>query len=137
MAAAALFTPEQEMFAGTIRTKASAGDRGTALAGDEGEAHAGDHGMAVAGWRGRAQAGFHGLAIVGEQGIAIVGPYGTATVGEGGMGAAGVHGTLKLGYWHREQYQFLKLVAGQDVEPNVLYRVGDNHQPQAIGPVTQ
>ena len=81
-----------------IGRTATAGDRGTATAGDYGRATAGDRGTATAGDYGRATAGYRGTATAGDYGRATAGYGGTATAGYGGTATAGYGGTATAGY---------------------------------------
>jgi hypothetical protein len=77
---------------------ATAGHRGTATAGDYGTAIAGDSGTATAGYRGTAIAGDGGTATAGHRGTATAGNYGTAIAGDSGTATAGHRGTATAGY---------------------------------------
>ena len=77
----------------------TAGDRGTATAGNCGTATAGDWGTATAGYRGIATAGDYGTATAGDGGTATAGRWGTATAGDRGIATAGNWGTATAGDW--------------------------------------
>jgi hypothetical protein len=76
---------------------ATAGDYGTATAGHAGTATAGDYGTATAGYAGTATAGDRGTATAGYYGTATAGDYGTATAGYAGTATAGYAGTATAG----------------------------------------
>lgn len=76
---------------------AIAGDDGTAVVGSYGTASAGDGGKATAGYRGTATVGFQGTAIAGRFGAAIAGYKGTAIVGDGGTATVELEGTAQAG----------------------------------------
>jgi len=77
---------------------ASAGEYGTASAGYRGTASAGEYGTASAGDRGTASAGEYGTASAGDWGTASAGEYGTASAGYDGTASAGDWGTASAGY---------------------------------------
>jgi hypothetical protein len=79
------------------RGTATAGDYGTAIAGDSGTATAGSRGTAIAGDGGTATAGLRGTATAGYGGTATAGDYGTAIAGEGGTATAGDRGRATAG----------------------------------------
>jgi hypothetical protein len=81
----------------TLYGTATAGDHGTATAGNYGAATAGTHGTATAGNCGTATAGAHGTATAGKYGTATAGDHGTATAGEYGTTTAGEYGTATAG----------------------------------------
>jgi hypothetical protein len=83
---------------GVVGNIATAGDRGTATAGDGGTATAGYRGTATAGDGGTATAGDGGTAIAGDDGTATAGDEGTATAGYRGTATAGDGGTATAGY---------------------------------------
>ena len=82
---------------GVVYGTATAGNNGTATAGDYGTANAGHYGTAIAGDYGTANAGHYGTAIAGYSGTATAGDYGTATAGRNGTANAGYDGTANAG----------------------------------------
>ena len=97
---------------------------GTATAGDYGTATAGDGGTATAGYRGTATAGDDGTATAGYRGTATAGDYGTATAGDGG--------TLCLSYFDGKRRRIVIAYVGEDgVKANVAYRVRDGKLVEA------
>ncbi|WP_454862501.1 DUF7666 domain-containing protein [Paraburkholderia fungorum] len=118
---------------------ATAGDSGTATAGYRGTATAGDSGTATAGYRGTATAGDRGTATAGDSGTATAGYRGTATAGDSGTATAGYRGTatagdsgeIRIRWWDEanDRYRTVIGYVGEDgIEPNVAYRLDDNHK---------
>jgi len=129
---------------------ATVGDCGTARAGDGGTAGAGDYGCAEAGLGGTATTGRGGCsraraygtavtgdggwALAGERGYARAGEYGYARAGElgeaivgyGGAAAAGIGGCIVL--------DGVVFFVGDDIEPDVLYRLRAGVPVRSTGP---
>lgn len=107
---------------------AIAGNYGTAMAGNRGAAIAGDYGTATVGNRGAAIAGNYGTATAGYYGTATAGNYGIATAGNGGTATAGNGGAVVVHHWDARTQRMRLTVGyvGEDgIESDQPYRVMD------------
>jgi len=110
---------------------ATAGTRGTATAGDSGTATAGDSGTATAGYAGTATAGDSGTATAGTRGTATAGDSGTATAGDRGTAAAGDSGIISIRHYdpRADRYRVMIGYVGEGgLKPGVAYKLNDQAQ---------
>ena len=114
---------------------ATAGFRGTAVAGNRGTATVGAGGSATAGFRGEAVVGDEGTATVGDLGHATAGFRGTAVAGYGGTATADEDGVIAIGYIDKKAIRGRRKigqVGGNCLKPNVKYRVNDRGEFEAV-----
>jgi hypothetical protein len=106
-----------------IGASLSVGDEQAVHVGALGTATAGDGGAATAGDGGTATAGYRGTATAGDGGTATAGYRGTATAGDGGE--------LRIRWYDSkaDRYRLAIAYVGEDgIEPNVAYRLDDEHK---------
>jgi len=109
---------------------ATAGDAGTATAGYKGTATAGDAGTATAGYKGTATAGDAGTATAGKYGTATAGDAGTATAGYKGTALSGDYGAISLeGYANGNYFKVVSAVGGKStLKAKTKYKLNDNNE---------
>ena len=85
----------------------------------------------------REQTGLDGIikqtATAGDEGTATAGDEGTATAGYKGTATAGNKGTIIIKYWNGKQYKYKIGYTGEDVKPNIKYRLNDNNEFEEVG----
>jgi hypothetical protein len=87
---------------------------------------------ATAGYKGTATAGYKGTATAGDEGTATAGDKGTATAGDEGTATAGDWGTIIIKYLNGKRYKYKVGYAGEDVKPNIKYRLNDNNEFEEV-----
>jgi hypothetical protein len=108
---------------------AISGDVGTSTSGYGGTSISGYGGTSTSGHYGTSISGDHGTSTSGDHGTSTSGDFGTSTSGYGGTSTSGQYGRLIISWCDSNRYRSEVAYVGENgIEPNVAYRLGDNHK---------
>jgi hypothetical protein len=97
------------------------GYSGTSTSGEGGTSTSGDHGYSISGDDGTSTSGYRGTSTSGEHGTSISGGYGTST--------SGLYGRLIISWYDGVRSRSEVAYVGEKrIEPNVAYKLDDNHK---------
>jgi hypothetical protein len=107
----------------------TSGYRGTSTSGEHGTSTSGHYGTSTSGKGGTSTSGDGGISTSGYCGISTSGNCGTSVSGDYGTSTSGLYGRLIISWWDCGRSRFEVAYVGENgIEPNVAYRLDDNHR---------